>query len=578
MSNTKIHIDQLFAKGLENLELPVFSSDFEKIKAEVTTTATNNSLFENFELPVTDKDWQGIKERLEKAPSRTVVLLPTDYAKDVFKDFEIAVTDADWTATKNKLEASSKKKMVWWWWLNMAILGLLLGALANYFTPLHSTTSLGQTNRTDLKNVMVSETPAIAPPTKNTSPDVLIPETTIETPLKANTNTSDPIVKQAKRVQQRANLKSRATKPEVVHLTTDYTSHSTTTTPSYSEPNEVTSPLNTIPNSDPIKTEMVIENTQKISIENILNNTEIKTAPKTLEGTLGAEKATEIIINNAAETITPPLALIDTSKKETPKTTTPPPTGPTQILPHFYVGLVTDIDRTYRHLSGNNSSAYNNIRNNADKAFMQFSYGFVAGMQKARNQFQIGAQMTSQNFTSNYNYVLKIADSLPVINGTTGQLIGKFPKPGSFRDTTISGSTQLVVKKVNIPFTYNRFWKLDGKTELMTGVNGILGITVKNSGDFMLNPANNQLYHFNYLKKAQNTLAFSPGLSLGIQRKIGTSFLLQTNVAAAYTVTNRYDKDFSAKQYPYSTKGSAFNAQEHLYSYGLSIKLLYLLH
>ena len=118
MSNTKIHIDQLFEKGLENLELPVFSSDFEKIKAEVTDTATNNSLFENFELPVTDKDWQGIKERLEKEPSRTVVLLPTDYAKDVFKDFEIAVTDADWTATKNKLETSSKKKMVWWWWLH----------------------------------------------------------------------------------------------------------------------------------------------------------------------------------------------------------------------------------------------------------------------------------------------------------------------------------------------------------------------------------------------------------------------------------------------------------------------------
>ena len=93
----------------------------------------------------------------------------------------------------------------------------------------------------------------------------------------------------------------------------------------------------------------------------------------------------------------------------------------------------------------------------------------------------------------------------------------------------------------------------------------------------MLNPANSQLYHFNYLKKAQNTLAFSPGLSLGIQRKIGTSFLLETNLAASYTVTNRFDKDFSAKQYPYSASGSAFKAQEHLYSSGLSIKLLYLL-
>ncbi len=575
MSNTKIHIDQLFAKGLENLELPVFSSDFEKIKAEVTTTATNNSLFENFELPVTDKDWQGIKERLEKAPSRTVVLLPTDYAKDVFKDFEIAVTDADWTATKNKLEASSKKKMVWWWWLNMAIIGLLLGTLANYFTPLHSTTSLGQTNKTDIKNAIVSEAPAIAPPVKNTSPEVFIPETTIETPLKANTNTSSPIVKQAKRVQHRANLKSIAAKPKVVQLTADYTSHSSLSKPSSSEPIEATSLINTAPIANPIKTEMVSAHSQKSSIENILNNTEIKAVPETLDGISGREKVTEVIINPASETITPALASIDTSKKGTPKTTTPPPPGPPRILPHFYVGLVTDIDRTYRHLSGNNSSAYNNIRNNADKTITQFSYGFVAGMQKARNQFQIGVQMTSQNFTSNYNYVIQIQDSIPVFS-PQGILVGKFPF-GKKRDTTISGSTQLAVKKVNIPFTYNRFWKLDGKTELMTGVNGILGITVKSSGDFMLNPANNQLYHFNYLKKAQNTLAFSPGLSLGIQRKFGTSFLLQTNLAASYTVTNRYNNDFTAKQYPYSTSGSAFKAQEHLYSYGLSIKLLYLL-
>ena len=200
----------------------------------------------------------------------------------------------------------------------------------------------------------------------------------------------------------------------------------------------------------------------------------------------------------------------------------------------------------------------------------------VAGMQKARNQLQVGAQMTSQNFTSNYNYVIQIQDSIPVYS-PQGILVGKFPF-GKKRDTTILGSAHMVVKKVNIPFTYNRFWKLDTKTELMTGVSGILGITVKSSGDFMLNPANNQLYHFNYLKKAQNTLAFSPGLSLGIQRKIGTSFLLQTNLAATYTVTNRYDNDFTAKQYPYSNSGSAFKAQEHLYSYGLSIKLLYLLH
>ncbi len=575
MSNTKIHIDQLFAKGLENLELPVFSSDFEKIKAEVTDTATNNSLFENFELPVTDKDWQGIKERLEKEPSRTVVLLPTDYAKDVFKDFEIAVTDADWTATKNKLETSSKKKMVWWWWLNMAIIGLLLGALANYFTPLHSTASIGQTNKTDIKNAIVSDAPAIAPPTKNTSPELLISEKTIVTPLKANTKVSSPIVRQTTRVQQSANLKSVTSKPEVFQLTTNYTSHSSITKAVFNEPIEATSLINTTPIANPIKTEIVSAHSQKSSIENILNNTEIKAVPETLDGISGREKVTEVIINPASETITPAIASIDTSKKGTPKTTTPPPPGPPRILPQFYVGLATDIDRTYRHLSGNNPTAYNSIRNNADKAITQFSYGFVAGMQKARNQFQLGAQITSQNFTSNYNYVIQIQDSIPVYS-PQGILVGKFSL-GKKRDTTILGSAHMAVKKINIPFTYHRFWKLDTKTELMTGLSGIIGITVKSSGDFMLNPANSQLYHFNYLKKAQNTLAFSPGLSLGIQRKIGTSFLLETNLAASYTVTNRFDKDFSAKQYPYSASGSAFKAQEHLYSYGLSIKLLYLL-
>ncbi len=617
MSKTSIHIDQLFAKGLENLEIPVSSNNFDTIKKDVGENTTSSNAFENFEIPVNDADWQmikaklaivqamgnqntlethlkeieipvtnldwkGIAARLEKETNRTVVLLPTEYAKDAFKDFEIAVTDSDWQATKDKLENGKKKKLVWWYWLNIVVIGALIGVAVHYFAPINKTSS----SLSILDNVY-SKGAFNIPMTKEIEPKRITPLKKEITPSEPITKTSEPITKtygKVNKISARENktiLSSKRVQAEQNEVT---------------KLDKLTSNKSTLVNPL-LKEETLPDVTEPASI-NVYNKVAKVATPSTIIPLIAKEIAPSLIQNETQQTETEihtvsekpvedaevnkgtggsvaDVVPTDSSKKKEDQTKIKKP--PFKLPLNYFAGIGTDFVYTSRHLSSTNPSSYNNIRNNADKPSIQMAIGFVAGMQKGHSQFQSGFQYTEQRFSSNYSYVLQIQDSLEVWNPGRTVLIGKFPI-GDKRDTTISGSQQLTIKKINIPFNYNYFWYLNTKTQLITGISGILGINVKASGTRMLNPANNQLYHYSYLKNAEQKFAFSPSMNIGLQRKLNSNIVLQTNIYGCYSVTNRYDTDFSAKQYAYSNNSSKFNAKEYLYGYGLSIKLLYLLH
>ncbi len=631
MSNTKIHIDQLFAKGLENLEIPVYSSDFTNISKDVASDSSSlehNNSFENFELPVTDSDWlaikaklaiaiasdpfnnvgaafsdfelevtdndwQVVKDKLAKSPTRTMPILPTEYVKQSLADFEIALTDADWQATKSKLNNANKKKMVWWWWLNIAIIGSLIGFGLNQLAPLNPKVAATENTITKLKSEIV----IIEPKTQNTipteayKPNPAKKESSIaETSNNTNagvTSKHKAIYKHIAKVEEKENAPQTIAKnnnPQIIaknNSSTDLLKTEGTTTPFKDPSLPAASLVETIGKTKntekPTNKPEVVENKVPAKGTIVLNDFKETNPPQNankVEPDVKDNTPTsnaETVFNNTAT------VALDTTKKTKPANTpTVPPIIPPLSPLTFYAGIVTEVAITGRKLTSDNQ-AYTTIRNNADKAGTQFSFGFAAGMQKGKNQFQSGFQVTQQSVTSNYNYVIQIEDSLALYKQGGTILVGKFPI-GHRRDTTIEESTHTTIKKVEIPFTYNRFWKLDAKTQLITGFGGAMSINVKNEGTKMLNPANNQLYNYSYLKGAEQKMGFSPNLNLGIQRQIGTNLMLQTNVFGKYSVTNRYDETFTAKQYAYSRNASAFSAKEYVYSYGLSIKLLYLFH
>lgn len=609
MSKTRIHIDQLFAQGLENLEIPVSASTFDTIKKDVGENNASHSAFDNFELPVSDADWQmikaklamvqaisnqntiesnlkeieipvthsdwkGIQARLEKDSGRAAVILPTEFAREKFNDFEIAVTDADWHGTKDKLNQFKKRKLVWWYWLNIMVVGTLIGLSVAYFSPINNSSAI--VSQLDATSITSKHNTSKA---NEIAPKAITPLKKDAVSSESNKNETAPKSKTSEKVNKTAIKSNVLNKPESKAVEI-----SLQTSNKYNASLEVvaekSNTISQIPpsNNDALENK-VVENTAKPSVSEIEKdpitnsiekvNEEIDPAiSSNTENNTDAKKI-DASANDVAAVVVPN----DSSKKKEDKTKIKKP--PFKLPLNYYAGISTDVVSTYRKLSSTNPAAYNTIRNNADKPSIQMAYGFVAGVQKGHSQFQSGFQYTQQTFTSSYNYTLIYYDSLSVYNGQ-GQLIGKFPI-GKAKEKHVEQHSEVIIKKINIPFNYNYFWRLNDKTQLITGVSGILSINVKASGSKMLNPANNQLYNYSYFKQAEQKVGFSPAMNLGIQRKLNSHLMLQSNVYGSYSVTNRYDNQFTAKQYSYSTTSSSFPAKEYLYGYGLSIKLLYLL-
>ncbi|MES2618856.1 MAG: hypothetical protein V4613_13320 [Bacteroidota bacterium] len=558
MSKKKIHIDQLFAEGLENLQIPVFSNDFDTIQDHITPNETART-FQNFELPVTNNDWLSIKAKLEKEREKAPIIPITteSFAKDSFKDFEIAVTDSDWKAIQNKMGTGNKEKMVWWWWLNILIIAGLLGSALNYYIPLKKdqlSSNIRMTGITTPSKVIVSEPTEV----KHSS---VVQQTSTESNTNNLNSASDNTV-----VEAASSSTSNKPSEQATSLTRRSTPHAVINH-SAIKPRLLASSVeslnsNTIkPTIDKIVSAEPTTPPAKPFVEPAMDT---KAPEKTDNSNANKGIAPKIPEEKIQPTPTTPLELIsiepeDTTKKKS-QSQTPPLTPPKKLTPVIYFGLNMAYDNGYRKLDNANSEKYNTIRNTADKHSNSFNLGFVAGVQLKNAQFQLGTQFVTQQWSSSYNYTYKVYDSIPV-KKPDGTIVGYLLQRG--RDTTINASESVTLQKVNIPFMYNQLWKLNSKTQVLAGFGAAINYTRTATGTKMINPATNHLNYYSSLQQFENKWGFSPNLQLGIQRSLKYHFAVQGAVTGSYSITNRFT--------------SAFGARERPYNYGLSIKLLYLL-
>jgi hypothetical protein len=219
----------------------------------------------------------------------------------------------------------------------------------------------------------------------------------------------------------------------------------------------------------------------------------------------------------------------------------------------LYVGLVNQVASTHRHLDKFNSSTYNTVRNQAEKPFIQWTYGVEFGVKKNKSQFSMGVQATTESWSSHYQYTYKVYDSLPV-RDVSGNIIGYFlVRP---RDTSINEQQVIKIQKVQIPFAFTQLWTLNPKLDFITSISGTIGINTGSEGNKIINPANMQMYPYAAIKDQERKISLAPSLSLGVQYKLNNSFSLQGTAFGYYSATSRFKSSFQAKEYPYSIGGS----------------------
>ncbi len=537
MSNNKIHIDSLFSNGLKNIEIPAFAHDLDKIKKGIEDNQLN--VFSYFELPITENDWQTVKARLEKENEKILPLIPLNDIGNGFKNFEIGITDSDWQNTKQKLaqaQGNKKRKLVWFWWLNAIIISVFSAiGIHNYLNKSVENISLSNSNQpvkeSNAQFNHLKENNFVKPNEKSFNQD--------NNSIKNSPNNSNSLV-------QKDLNKNKLVSTEKVKINVDKVveNNSIIKNEIISKAATKTKTFEIIEIKD-LKND-VFKNDEQISNKKIKEIIEDKTENKITDNT--TEKLKEEL-----KTIEP--KPLDTAKKQDKKE------DPKKLLPKFYIGINTQLAQSHRTLSNTNKPLYNSVRNNAEKPFTQLSIGFVTGVQKGKNEFQLGAQYTQQNWTSNYSYNYKIYDSLP-LKDPNGNIIGYFLTRG--RDTTINENQTIKISKIDIPFNYQYHQKLNSKTNLLLGFGGVLGINIKTEGSKIINPVNNYLYPYKALSKNENNLSFSPQLNIGLQRNLNKNLLLQTNILGNYSATSRFKNQYGVKDFPYSV--------------GLSLKLLYLIH
>lgn len=551
MSKKKIHIDQLFAQGLENLQIPVFSNDFDAIQEHIAPNEASLA-FQNFELPVSENDWLSIKAKLEKERAKTPLIPITteSFMQDSFKDFEIAVTDSDWKAVQNKMGTGNKEKLVWWWWLNILIIAGVLGSVLNNYIPLKR-----ESLSLNIKAAGIIHTSelftSIAPTSSVNQSAFQIEKSNLAATIETNHTLHNTRLKTDKiTAKYQSSAIKTPNKPAISNNITKkplLTGQVVAAIP----PLEKQQATNTFPiqpiveepkssdkqvNDPPLRSASPLNN----AISNKIPDAIIQPTPTT---------PVEIIANSPA----------DTSKKKS-SNQTPPLLPPKKLTPVLYFGINMAYDNAFRKLNKHNPEKYNTIRNTADKHANTLSFGIVAGVQLKNAQVQIGSQFMSQNWSSSYSYTYKVYDSIPVKN-PQGNVIGYLlQRP---RDTTINAQESVTIQKVNIPLMYNQLWKLNSKTKLLAGFGAAISYNRSATGTKMINPNNNQLYAYSALKKFENQWGFIPSLQFGVQRELKHHFVVQSSINGGYSMTNRF--------------ASSFGAKENTYSYGLSIKLLYLI-
>lgn len=560
MSRIKKHIDEVFREGLKNLSLLVSNKDFEAIddKASVykdKEPELDKGLLGNFEIKVDESDWLKTKSKLEVEKS---AMSQDNFMSKGFEGFELAVTDADWKATYRKLQDRKRRRVAYWWWLSAGVAVLSIGA----FLCLHDWN----------KKAGIAQTNIIVTPEHT--------ETTRSTNDKGDMQSQDPAAGHAQ-----ANTSSGdPAMSNISPVTAPQASANTTTAQSQSRVKRVGA-NNHAPGTDARAASgennpasILSENTAVVKAEAPAEN-----PGSAVKGDNPVEVAATGVPSGNNETEAEPVKLDkDADVPETAEATTGKKSGEPDSAKkdedkkkpvdprsfalelnrfHFYAGMVNQLGLTYRHLDKSNNAMYNKVRNDAEHPFMQWTTGVEIGVQRNNLRFGTGVQVTTQSWTSDYNYSYQIHDSIPVWDSSHTYVKGYLLT--RHRDTAMHEEHLVKIQKVQVPFEFSGLWSLGPRLQMVAGCGGLIGFTTRQTGTKIINPANNQLYYYTRLQDQENDFALSVTGNAGLQYALRPKFLVMGSLYGNYSTTSRFKSSFQAKDFPYSL--------------GISLKLLYLI-
>lgn len=555
MSKRKKHIDELFREGLKDLSLFVSDRDFNAIdgKSEVFNDDLKDSkkgLFSDFELEVGDADWLATKNKLEveKAGIERDSVFQTS-----FNQFEIEPKAEDWPITYKKY-LKAKRRRAAFWWMSTGVLLLTLGLGLGIYHFSNNSETLNTLPATQENSIAKSDASSqtnpeiVNDPNINNLPDIT--QTNVEERKTAGPKQNQNLLREdnaSNGIQKNSKFESG----KKVHQSESITEYKSSNEANTFHAENVTPEINT----------------------SIVTNSELLDSKDGITGGIGSDdKISEIgnkndtqkVIYEQNQIIETPEAnsqnkqLVSTATENTTKDSAEENNEKSKNAHQFYIGMVNQVDFTKSLLLNSNPERYNNIRKASDRWSAQYTFGFEFGKIGKKFILNAGLQATQINFNNSYNYSYRIYDSLPVYN-TGGQIIGYFLSRA--RDTFMNSEEQVKITKVQLPMNLSFISKLNKNIDLIYGFGGVLSYNVSASGTKTLSPFNTQLYRYQAFANKERTFNVMPQLNCGVKLDFGKHWMLSGQLISSIYGFSRFKPEMTVNDHPYSL--------------GLNIKLMY---
>lgn len=511
MTKNKKHIDSIFKTGLKNLRFLVSQKDLEAIEQktnqfENTEIETSNKL--PIEIEINESDWLKTKEKL--AHEKKSINFNNKLA-DSFKDFEIPISQNDWIAVQSKLYKSKKRKPILWFYSIAISLLLISMSWGGYQWFKHdnsnSISKINSSSNSNSKNTEFGN--------NNTSGN---PKSSINNNITKNDNNQQEIkpesnptlLNSASEIPQTINVKSPNKNPSLANLKSEISSTALAN--------------NNKENEGPQVYDFDFNYSLRIAT---IRKLFYKKAP--------------IFDKEFITPVTPKIPIVKKPKF------------------NIYIGLDNGISSFHSALNSNNPSGYNLIRKQSDQKTFAYTKGLSFGINTLKKQLQLSAQHAYFEQTSNYNLTYKIYDSIPV-KDPNGKIIGYFLARG--RDTSINETHQISRNLFNIHLSASEKWKINNKTNLLTGIGIAAQLHSLTKGSKILNPESLQLENMQVSNLSNRRLLLMPSFTIGIQHQLYKNLSIQANISSQYSINNLYKNNL---------------IKEHPYQVTSSIKLLYII-
>lgn len=352
MKKNKIHIDQLFKRGLKNLSFLVSNKDLEHIEQKKSVfdeqDTNSTSFFNDFEIPIDNSDWIKTQQKLKHEKR---IIQDTNKIALKFNDFELPVLSKDWSETYKKLQKSKKKKVLWWW-TKVGVLAILLGFSLIGFI---KTNFDSKQNESSFSNKQNSNESILN--NNNPSPNL---NTKHQMPQIENNSSNKELLGQNE-TELKNNLNSNVKKPS---------------------------------NQTAIESTLLEQNGENFGVQ---PQETLTFNPKVIQFKPFQSK---FIFDNIEK--------IEQIAVVLPKTNL-------KVL-KFYIGLNNSVLNHQYVLNKNNNADFNAINRSAKTNHFAWNKGLVLGYILNKSRFELGLNQSKFNINTNIQYKTRVFDSIPVRN------------------------------------------------------------------------------------------------------------------------------------------------------------------